>query len=184
MDVLSHGLWGGIAFGRKSKKGYWAAFAFGIMPDILAFGPYFVALAWNALMSAHAGPLKFQHDYASIPRYVFEIYNVTHSLLVFAVTFLLVWAIRRRPCLAMGAWGLHILMDIPTHGARFFPTPFLWPISAYRFDGIPWSHAAILLPDYLLLISLYAWYFWIYRKKKPEADGRQPSRRPEGPPDG
>lgn len=43
MDIISHGLWGGIAFGRKNKKDFWQSFAFGVMPDLLAFGVLTVA---------------------------------------------------------------------------------------------------------------------------------------------
>jgi hypothetical protein len=42
MDVISHGLWGGVAFGRKNKKYFWWSFGFGIMPDLLSL----VFLLW------------------------------------------------------------------------------------------------------------------------------------------
>ena len=38
MDTLSHALYGGVAFGRKSKVSYWKAFAIGLAPDFLSFG--------------------------------------------------------------------------------------------------------------------------------------------------
>ncbi len=44
MDIVSHGLWGGAAFGRKNKKSFWVAFLFGVLPDLLAFGPFFIGI--------------------------------------------------------------------------------------------------------------------------------------------
>ncbi len=42
MDIFSHGLYGGVAFGRISKRDYITAFLFGIAPDLLAFGTFFL----------------------------------------------------------------------------------------------------------------------------------------------
>ena len=166
MDIVSHGLWGGIAFGRASRRTFWAAFACGVAPDLLAFGPHLLGSVWDSLAGNGVTPIGPRHGYANIPAYVFEIYNVTHSLAVFATVFLIVWAIRRRPWWPLGAWGLHILMDIPTHSTRFFPTPFLGPLSNYRIDGIPWGQPIILVPDLVLLALLYLWYFGIHRRRK------------------
>ena len=38
MDIISHGLWGGIAFGRKRRSLFWWSFGFGVMPDLFSFG--------------------------------------------------------------------------------------------------------------------------------------------------
>ncbi len=165
MDIVSHGLWGGIAFGRASRKAFWAAFACGVLPDLLAFGPHFVGSIWNSAAGNGGAPIGPRHGLADIPAYVFHIYNVTHSLVVFLLAFLLVWFIRRRPWWPLGAWGLHVLMDIPTHSERFFPTPFLWPVSEYRVNGTPWAQPLILVPDLVLLAGLYLLYFGIYRRR-------------------
>ncbi len=42
MDVFSHGLWGGILFGRKNKRNFLLAFLIGIAPDVFSFGPFFL----------------------------------------------------------------------------------------------------------------------------------------------
>ncbi len=165
MDVFSHGLWGGIAFGRSSRKSFLTAVAIGVAPDVLAFGPFLASrlLEQGTGFFSHLGK---RPELATIPEYVHSIYNVTHSLVVFAVAFLLVWAIRRKPMMEMLAWGLHVCMDIPVHSLAFFPTPFLWPLSDFRVDGIPWSRPYIFYPDWALLIILYGWY--IYRKRRPK----------------
>src|SRR3989339_483126 len=43
MDTLSHALWGGVAFGRKSRKSFLLASTFGLAPDILSFGILFAS---------------------------------------------------------------------------------------------------------------------------------------------
>jgi hypothetical protein len=58
-----------------------------------------------------------------------------------------------------------VLVDIPTHSFAFFPTPFLWPLSTWKFDGWQWMTPTILVPNYVLLALLYAWFLW--RVSKP-----------------
>jgi len=163
MDIISHGLWGGVAFGRKSKKEYWTAFGIGMMPDLFSFGVYQAA----DILGIVSGPDWTQGAPSSheIAAFVYGLYDVTHSLVIFAAIFGLVWAIRRKPFIPLLAWGLHILIDIPTHAANFFPTPFLWPISDYTFGGIGWGNAIIFIPNLILLATCYI--LWgIFRKLK------------------
>jgi len=40
---------GGVAVGRKSKKSFWTAFAFGVFPDVFAFGLPFSHLLFSIL---------------------------------------------------------------------------------------------------------------------------------------
>lgn len=169
MDILSHGLWGGIAFGRENRKTFWVAFAFGILPDLLAFGPHFVGSLWDVLSGGTFMRPDPGNGHMYIPEYVFVTYNITHSIVVFLGAFLIVWAIRKRPYWVMGAWGLHVLVDIPTHNDRFFPTPFVWPVSDYTFNGISWGHPFIFFPNALFLLVLYLWYFKYYKPQKQKA---------------
>lgn len=164
MDIISHGLWGAVAFGRRNRLSFWIAFFFGIAPDLLSFG-FYTAGTWVGVFD-HPDWSSGQHpDPSAIPIFVHSLYNVTHSLVVFAAVFGLVWLIRKKPFWLMSAWGLHILFDIPTHSDGFFPTPFLWPLSDFRVDGIPWSHPIIFFPNVALLIGLYLWFFVIRKRR-------------------
>lgn len=166
MDVISHGLWGGLGFGRGSRKDFWWASFFGIAPDLFSFG-IFLVLAFFGF-EAHPDWSSGQHpDPTQIPAYVHSAYNVTHSLVVFSIAFGVVWFIRKKPLFTLSAWGLHILMDIPTHSTAFFPTPFLWPIASVSIDGIPWSSPIIMIPNIVLLVALYAWFWRSRQKRKP-----------------
>lgn len=63
----------------------------------------------------------------------------------------------------MLAWGVHILVDIPTHSYRFYPTPFLWPLSGWKFNGFSWGTPWFIVVNYgALLLTIW----WLRQKKK------------------
>lgn len=163
MDIISHGLWGGAAFGRKKKKDFWLAFIIGMMPDALSFGAFTIM----AILGLASGPdwKNGIPDPSLVPSYIYYLYNITHSLIIFTAVFLLIWLIRKKPLWIIGVWGLHILIDIPSHSSKFFPTPFLWPISDFKINGIGWGNPEIFLPNIILLAIFYIWFFARKRKK-------------------
>lgn len=155
MDIISHGLWGGAAFGRNNKKIFWIAFFFGIAPDLFSFGIYFVQrILTNGFIFSH------EAYHTVIPSYVYTLYNFTHSLIIFSIIFLIASYFLRRPVYEMCGWGLHIAMDIFTHSYAFFPTPFLFPISEFKIDAIGWSHPIIFIPNLVLLVVIYAYLYY------------------------
>ena len=128
MDIVSHGLWGAITFGRKSRSSFWLAFVVGLAPDLLSFG-----ILYAAAMLGLAETPDFSEGTppeSSIPLYVHHLYNVTHSFIV-------------------------------------FPTPVLWPLFGWKFNGWQWTTLSILIPNFVLLTLLYAWYLTQpYRTKR------------------
>ena len=163
MDIISHGLYGWAIFGNKNKKEFLLSAAFWVMPDFLAFGlPFAVGiismLSWgNGWFSGPWGHTE--------PSYVHVIYKITHSLITWVIAFWVLRRINKKPLKASYARLLHILVDIPTHSLAFFATPFLWPISSYRFDGIPRSNKVIFIPNVILLVIIYTYYFYKKFKK-------------------
>lgn len=168
MDTLSHGLWGGILFGRSGKKAFWLSFAFGSLPDVLVFGPTF-AMLFFAFITGGETSRPDPPDIASMPRYITAGYDITHSLIVFAIAFAAIWLLRRKPLYEMLAWPAHIVLDVPTHTTEFFPTPYLWPLAHPEVNGISWSHPLIFIPNVILLAVLYCWFYVVrprLRKRK------------------
>lgn len=157
MDIISHGLYGGVAFGRRSRISYARAFFFGVMPDLFSFGIFF-AVSILTLSSGADVPIG-PHDPTGFPLYVYTLYNVTHSLVVACGIFGLVWLFRGKVMKEMLAWPLHILIDIPTHASGFFPTPFLWPLSDTTVSGVSWGHPYIFIPNVIILTVLYIHFF-------------------------
>ncbi len=159
MDIISHGLWGGIAFGRRKKK-FIIALLFGILPDFLAFGPFFLYTKLNAISFHRKPPLEI------IPAWVFVIYDLGHSLIFFCIIYLIIRRVDKKISFCCLAWLLHIFFDIPTHSAEYFPTKFLYPISNFYVDGIPCSSPSILYPNVIILITLYSIYLFRYLKRR------------------
>ena len=165
MDILSHGLWGGIAFGRKSKQNFIIAFLFGILPDFLSFGPLFISQIFVPSLRVRPDYTSGHPDLTLLPHYVTQIYDYTHSLVIFLLVFLIVWAILRKQYFLLLEWPMHVLYDFPFHTNAFFPTPFLWPISNITIDGIAWGNPRVFIPNWILLIVLYI-VWWLFKKRK------------------
>ncbi len=162
MDVLSHGLWGAIVFGRKRRRDFWLAFLFGMFPDLFSFGLYFFSLFFG--LSGHPTFASSDHPADLVPDYVHYLYSWTHSLIIFSLIFALLWILFRKPVIASLAWPLHIVFDIFTHSDKYFPTPFLWPLSGFHINGIQWSTPIIFIPNVILLVAVYFWFFKMHHK--------------------
>jgi membrane-bound metal-dependent hydrolase YbcI (DUF457 family) len=164
MDFISHALWGGISFGRRSKKAFCLAAGLSVMPDFLTEGLFFILYLLG--VGGMPGWEKGHPNISDYPLFAQNLYNITHSLIIFVLAFVLIWLVFRRPVWVVAAWGLHIVIDIPTHSLALFPTPFLWPISSFRVNGIGWDNPIVLGIDIVLLITGYSfWLFPRYRRK-------------------
>lgn len=165
MDVFAHALWTNAVFYKKyaSEKAqrYWAVF-FGVMPDLVSFTPAFLYMVFSG---NHFGIEAFNSG-IWVYRWAAASYNITHSLIVFIVAMVVVTVIRRgKQYWPLWGWALHILIDIPSHKG-FYETPFLYPISNYKFDhGIPWAHPLFMVVNYSLLTLVYLIWFLFLRKK-------------------
>lgn len=156
MDIFAHFLWTYAVY-FKTKYRFFAGI-FGILPDMVSFGPFFV---YN-LLTNNLGMATID----SIPEYVFVGYRFTHSLIIFLVVFVVIYYIIREIPWILGGWLLHILIDIPTHTREFFPTPFLWPLSDFNFSGISWGNPTFMAVNYSLLIIIYLYLILFYKKRK------------------
>jgi hypothetical protein len=169
MDIVSHGLWGSIAFGRKSRSSFWLAFVIGMAPDLFSFG-----ILWVAAILGLSEKPDFSNGTppeSTIPQYVHYLYNATHSFIVFLAVFFLVWFLLKRPLWELAAWGLHVLVDVPTHSYAFFPTPVLWPLFNWKFNGWQWMTPTILIPTLCVLSLLYGTFIFSARMKRKERQG-------------
>ena len=154
MDTLSHTLWGKGLFCYQ-KYGKWALL-FGALPDLLSFGLYFLVRFFTQGTNMEFGKPALE----TIPHWVFSMYDISHSLVIALVAIIIVFEINKSLCFPMLAWPFHILLDFFFHSKEYFPTPILWPISDYKFDGIPWSNPYIWFGNIACIIILF-----IYRYK-------------------
>ncbi len=172
MDIFAHTLWT-TALSREANKVakdknkfhiniLWAGF-WGIFPDLFAFTFPFVArfyllLTGQMQTSGFLGRPDITHSVGfSIAH---NLYQYSHSLVIWAVVFAIVWFYYKRPRYELLGWALHILIDIPTHVLAFYPTPFLFPISNYKFPyGIQWSNTYFMIVNYSLLLLIWGRFF-------------------------
>ncbi len=180
MDIFAHGFWAAaIARGTNTKADTrimrpWLAFLFGLFPDLFAFSVPFIVfgVSWltggQSFSAGAAGPPSLQSP--AMLNLAYALYNVSHSLVIFALVFIIVALIRgKRPLWELSGWLFHILCDIPTHTDAFFPTPIFWPISSAHFrGGISWGQTWFMLANYSLIILAHlAITLWRRTKKHP-----------------
>lgn len=136
----------------------WVTF-FGVLPDLFAFGIPMILAAPSIIAN---GLSRNSHHFGISS----TLYQYSHSIVIWAIVFAIVWIIYKRPRLELLGWALHILIDIPSHAATFYPTPFLFPISDFKFlYGISWSNKWYMIINYslLLIVTLY----FLSKKRKP-----------------
>ena len=154
MDTLSHALWGkGLFVYRKYR---WYSFLFVALPDLFSFGIYFI---YSIFFSS--SPVMGRPTRSEIPEWVYSLYDISLSLVIASIIIFIAYKINKEFAFPMLAWPTHIILDFFTHSIEFFPTPILWPISDFKFDGIPWSNPIIFFTNVLLIFLLF-----IYRRKK------------------
>lgn len=183
MDVFSHGIWAGIGASGINKKTskkinpYFAAF-WGVFPDVFAFSPYFLWMIWNRLRGIEVKPMNMEPQ-NGISLLSEQLYNISHSLVIFSGVFFLVvsskllmsranFRVKTLVPISMFGWLLHILLDIPTHTYEFYPTPVFWPLFGWKFDGFSWGQPWFIALNYSSI--LLALYFLRWKKQKISID--------------
>ena len=94
MDFVSHALWGGIAFGRRTRKIFLTATGISLLPDVLTEGLFAVLLVLN--IGGMPGWGDGHPDITAYPLWAQNFYNFTHSLVVFTLAFFLIWVFVRK----------------------------------------------------------------------------------------
>lgn len=174
MDVLAHALWSNVLLKGipptryKTRAARWGMF-FGVLPDLVSFGPLFVYYVWQLATGRAtytAGP-PVHLSGTPLFKYASVSYNFSHSLVIWLITLLIIWAVLKKFPWPFLAWGLHIGIDIFSHTKEFFATPFLFPISDFKVSVISWSDPVFMLVNYGLLLLIYL--FIISRLKADKA---------------
>lgn len=172
MDILAHMLWanaGGKGLNKIIEKKEkptpklnlaWTTF-FGVFPDLFAFLIPFIISFGSLIINGGEFFDARHHSAFGISPYL---YNYSHSLVIWAVVFIIAWIYYKRPRFELLGWALHILIDIPSHSIGFYATPFLFPISEYRFPyGISWGNMWYMIVNYSLLLFVFL-KFYLFKK--------------------
>jgi hypothetical protein len=117
MDVVAHGLGAGAAAKAASRKlehnlEFFRVVIWGILPDAVEFLPITAVLRWFGFFGEPIGSrlLFSRRAREALPEWLRpeNLYEFSHSLVVFLAVFLLVWLFLRRPALVMLTWPLHV----------------------------------------------------------------------------
>ena len=184
MDIFSHAFWSAVAaksanskikpFKKRPMNVGWATI-WGVAPDIFAFTPVIISVALSFLLDGgNISAFKIDRpsdiepmgaDTLFIYRLTRQLYDIGHSAIIFAAVFAIVALLFRKPKWVMLGWLFHILIDIPTHSYKFYPTPVFWPLSSREFNGISWATPWFLILDVSAIIIVSLIYF-LKRKKR------------------
>ena len=164
MDVLSHALWSCLIYHKADTADQLLAVGLGVAPDLLAFAPMTIK---NLVTGRMRGWMKADKTDSRnvtkwIPRWVYRVYDITHSIPVWLACFALWWWLAGKVPWPAFAWLIHIIVDIPTHTKKFFPTPFLWPISSFTVDGFSWAERWFMRLNYGSLALAYLLTYVIF----------------------
>jgi len=170
MDILAHALWARSGFAilnRRSRVNrasiHWAL-ALAVLPDLLHNLP---VLAW-AIASGNPGDwwtyaVALPGKEPMLPAWVVtlsqQLHCLFHSALVATVISGLVYVVRHQFWLSLLGWWSHIIIDVFTHSADFYPSPVFYPVSSWGFDGLAWNTTWFTVLNYTALTGLGIWLF-------------------------
>ncbi len=155
----------------------WLAAFWGVFPDLFAFSIPFAWLILGPLFGdsvPRIGPPATGELSPAATHWTVQLapvlYNYSHSLFVFFICLAFILIIYKRIPWEIGGWFLHILIDIPTHSFAFYPTPFLWPFSEWKFNGIAWATPWFMILNYASLAIISLIIFLIHRGNRSRSD--------------
>ena len=96
-----------------------------------------------------------------------HLHCVAHSAIIAGAVTLLLWALRRSLWIPLLGWWSHIVIDVFTHSADYYPSPVLYPITERGFDGLAWNTRWFMMLNYAAL-GLTGLWLWFKRNDAPE----------------
>jgi len=162
MDLVAHGLWAGIgvALARRHRpiapRTAAATITLAVAPDLVQLLPLLGRVFTSGevgVLLAYASALP-EREPALSPTVAFwthHLHCVMHSGVVAAAVTLIVWAGLRSLWLPLLGWWSHIVIDVFTHSADFYPSPVLYPFTQAGFDGVAWNTPWFMVVNYVAI---------------------------------
>lgn len=178
MDIVAHGWWVGVGLGAAALAGHAAPnrrtvglmVGLAVAPDLVHLLP----VGMGALRSA--GGFGSVRDYAlalpgaeppmsaTVQWLAHHLHCIFHSALVAGVVTLALRVALKRWWWPLLGWWAHIVIDVFTHSADFYPSPVLYPLTYRGFDGIAWNRPDFQLLNYTSLVAATLWLLWRWRR--------------------
>ncbi|HIJ99017.1 TPA: hypothetical protein H1005_03660 [archaeon] len=160
MDFFAHIFWTAIIFRNQSPL--WIPLLFVSIPDSTSWGVWFVQIiVTGKFRKTFKNFRKRPPDFSKLPKWVWTLYGASHSIFSFAVVFGTLSLITGKIFIPVLAWLVHILLDLPTHSREFLGTPFLWPLSDWKFPGFTWGKLWFILLNWGAIIFFIIYLFGI-----------------------
>lgn len=146
MRIYEHFGWTYVLYHKSKHLKY--ALLVSILPDLLSWGFWIPYAAITGVQS-----LRNRPNPNLIPDWIFTLYGITHSVVVAVIVFTIIYILFKKIPIYLWAWPINVIIDIPLHAGDYLPTPFLWPVSDWKFAGISWSNKYFTITNYLLLLG-------------------------------
>jgi len=178
MDILAHGLWVGI--GVTWARRHWpvphkaaaATVGLAVAPDLVQLAPLLTAALFGnegvRLLSAYATALPGLEPALPplVAMWTHHLHCIMHSAIVAAALTAIVWAWRKALWVPLLGWWSHIVIDVFSHSADFYPSPVLYPITQRGFDGVAWNTPEFLITNYAAIaLAVAALVFTAHRSR-------------------
>jgi hypothetical protein len=176
MDILAHTMWAGagltLARRRWPVKGRTLALTMVLaaLPDLFHLLPI---VAWwlagdGTFATVRAYAIAVPASEPGLPPAVnllsHHLHCIAHSAIFAGMVTLLVWAVLRSLWLPLLGWWSHIVIDVFTHSADFYPAPVLYPITERGFDGLAWNTPWFMLANYVALGAVGLWLLFVRQR--------------------
>ncbi len=132
MDLVTHCLITGICINFHPE----VLITGSLVPDLPFYSVY---PAWARHTRKTLGNMS--QEWPPPPRWLETTHHAFHSVLLLSLFMFLIRLVTGEWLFIQIflAWGLHILIDIPTHSRKLWGPRFLWPISNFAVNGISWA---------------------------------------------
>lgn len=169
MDILAHSLWAGagatLAHRRwqVSRRMLILAVGLAALPDLFHMLPI---VGWwvfgnGSLADVQGFALAVPGREPALPPLVtlwsHHLHCIMHSAVVAGAITLLAWWLQPLLVIAVLGWWSHIVIDVFTHSADYYPSPVLYPFTLQGFDGLAWNTPWFLVANYLALGLTAVW---------------------------
>jgi hypothetical protein len=178
MDILAHALWASVGIALAHHR--WpiaprtaaATVALAVMPDL---GHMLPVVGWSLLgggsfaqLWAYAFALPGQEPAMPplVAMWSHHAHCTLHSAIVAGVVTALLGCWLRSLWIPLLGWWSHIVIDIFTHSADYYPAPIFYPITQRGFDGIAWNTPWFMALNYTALTITALWLGWNARRRR------------------
>ncbi len=147
MDTVAHVLWAGIGIAAARRRVpiphgmALATLGMAVLPDLAHLLP----------LVAAGGGLRTLVDYTFatpgaepalapwVAMLSHHLHCILHSAVIAGAVTFVAWRWRRTWMVPLAGWWSHIVIDVFTHSADFYPVPVLYPFTQRGFDGLAWN---------------------------------------------